>query len=183
MTQGRNLKFDFQGFQEFNDLVEKIQNEFGIKDSAKILVNAVRHSLRPTLSTAQSLLEPGHGLDTGALRASLQIEARQPNAKDKRSKYYRPGEIVIGRVSTAPGNKLKKKSFFNLHNTKSNIKQIGIESDGRAMFTEFGTAKESAKPFLRPALEYTAPVILDSLSNELGSALEKYRSKHMKDMT
>ena len=178
MTQSRNLKFDFQGFEEFNDLVEKIQSEFGEKDSAKILVSAVRHSLRPTLSTAKSLLEPGHGLDTGALRASLQIEARKPNSKDRNSKYYSPGEIVIGRVSTAPGNRLKKKSFFNLHNTKSNIKQIGIGSDGRAMFTEFGTAKESAKPYLRPALEHTATAILDSLSIELGSALEKYKSKH-----
>jgi len=40
-----------------------------------------------------------------------------------------------------------------------------------------------AKPFLRPALETNSPAILDSLSKDMGGALEKYRSKHMKDMT
>jgi len=172
------VKIDFEGWEEFTDLVNEIQDDFGPKDSKTILVSAIRHSLRPTLSTAKALLEPGHGLDTGALRASLQIEARKPNSKDRNSKYYSPGEIVIGRVSTAPGNKLKKKSFFNLHNTKSNIKQIGIESDGRAMFTEFGTHKEAPRQYLRPALENTSVAILDNLGTELGSALEKYKSKH-----
>jgi len=54
--------------------------------------------------------------------------------------------------------------------------------DGRTIANEFGTAKMPAKPFLRPALESNVPTVLASLSDDFGSSLEKYRSKHMKEI-
>lgn len=171
-----DLTFTFEGFQEFEDLVNQIGDDYGEKDQRKILQTAIRNSLKPVLAMARELCPK----DTGGLAASLQIEARKPNSKDKRSKYAIPTEIVIGRVTTAPGQKLAKIRFHNLHNTKSNIKQIGMESDGRAMFSEFGTAKEAPHPYLRPALERMSPTVLSTLGDDLGKALEKYKSKYNK---
>jgi hypothetical protein len=177
----KSVTFEFEGWQEFQELCDQIEEDYGPDDQRKILRTAVRNSLRPVLEMAQSLVPK----DTGALAASLQIEARKPTAKDKRSKYAVPTEIIIGRVTTAPGSKLAKKRFHNLHNTKSNIKQVGIESDGRAMFMEFGFHDKNGvyhapHPYLRPAMERMSPQVLQIIGGELGKALESYKSKHNK---
>ena len=170
--------FKFEGFQEFEQLINQIEDDFGPKDQNNILRNGARKAMKPALNTARELVRK----DTGQLAATLQIEARKPTNKDKHSRYVSPTEIVIARVSVAPGSKFHPKTFHNLHSGKGTIKQYAV-MDARTVANEFGTAKMPAKPFLRPALETNSPAILDSLSKDMGGALEKYRSKHMKDMT
>ena len=167
------LSVQFEGMQEFTEMLDKIKDDFSEKDSQKILNNAVKLAMQPVLSTAKALVPK----DTGALMASLRIEVRKPTTRDKKSIYVNPSDVVIGTVTTAPGKVLAKKSFTNL---KTKKKQKGIESDARAIANEFGTGKMAAHPFMRPAIESTAPQTLGSLSNSLSTALDKYRSKYNK---
>jgi len=164
------VTFKIEGMKEFENLVKEIQEDFGEKDQKKILNKAVRKSMQSVLNTAK-VRAP---VDTGALQASLRLEVRKPSRKDKRSKYVEPTDIVIGNVTTAPGNVLAKKRFMNV---KSGKIQQGIESDARAIANEFGTAKMPANPFLRPAMESQAGSVVNSLADSLGSVLTKYRSK------
>jgi HK97 gp10 family phage protein len=116
-------------------------------------------------------------VDTGALQASLQIEARKPNNKDRRSKYISQTDVAIAAITTAPGKKLAKTKF---QNQRTGATQIGIKSDARVAAMEFGTAKVAAKPFLRPSLESNKTNITNDLGKSLGDALEKYKARQAK---
>jgi HK97 gp10 family phage protein len=170
-----SVKIGVEGVQELQNLFDEMANELGPKDSQRILNKAVRTSMIPVLNSARQLAP----VDTGALRASLQIEVRKPNRKDKRSKYVSENDTVIGLVTTAPASKLAKTKFKNMR-TESKFMQIGIASDARAVANEFGTAKMPAQPFMRPALESNAQNVVNSLSVNIATALRKYKSKHMK---
>lgn len=170
------ISVKFTGIKEFTEMVDQMKEDFSEKDSRRILNQAVRIAMAPVLATAKSLVRK----DTGALEASLRIEVRKPNAKDKKSVYVHPGDVVIGTVTTAPASVLAKKKFLNRKNTKSKIKQVGITSDARAIANEFGTANMAARPFMRPALESSAQGALDLLAGSLRTVLEKYRAKNTK---
>ena len=170
-----SVLFKVKGFQEFEDLLLQIRDDFGVKDAKNILKTAVKDAMTPVLLTAKSLV----AVDTGALRESLRIEARSPNRRDKNSRYVLDTDTIIGTVTTAPGNVLARRSFHNLHNKKSKIKQVGIPSDARANVQEHGSYKMAAHPFLRPALESQGANAASSLGEKLGKRLEQYRSKHM----
>jgi HK97 gp10 family phage protein len=167
------VKIAFYGQQEFTEVLREMQDDFGAKDQKKILSSAMRVAMKPVLSRAKSLVHS----DTGALAASLRIEARKPTQKDKNSVYVSPTDTVIGTVTTASGKQLAKKTFKNL---KTGKKQKGIESDARAYANEFGTHKMAAKPFLRPALESSSPEMLNLLTESLRTAISKYQAKQPK---
>lgn len=164
------VTFQIEGMKEFEQLIQEMQEDFGEKDQKKILNKAVRKSMASVLSAAKTRSP----VDTGALQASLRLEVRKPSRKDKRSKYVMPTDIVIGNVTTAPGKVLAKKRFMNV---KTGKVQKGIESDGRAIANEFGTASMPANPFLRPAMESQAGNVVNSLADSLKAVLTKYRSK------
>jgi HK97 gp10 family phage protein len=164
------VSVQFTGVQEFEELINEMQDDFGIKDQKKILTAAVRKSMAPVLSKARQLVP----VDTGGLQASLRISAKKPSRKDKRSMYVNDSDVVIGSVTTASGKQLAKKKFTNV---KTGQKQIGIESDARAIANEFGTAQIAAKPYMRPALESTTTAVLSELGDNLRAQLLKYKSR------
>jgi HK97 gp10 family phage protein len=164
------VSVQFTGVKEFEELLTEMQNDFGVKDQKKILTAAVRKSMAPVLSKARQLAP----IETGGLRASLRIEARKPSRKDQKSIYVNPSDVVIGTVTTGSGKQLAKKKFTNI---KTGQKQIGIESDGRAIANEFGTAKMAAKPYMRPSLESTTSAVLTELGDNLKTQLLKYKSR------
>lgn len=170
-----SVKFEMEGVQELQDLLSQMRDELGEKDSKRILSRVVRLSMTPVLETARSLAPE----DTGALKASLQIEARKPTRRDKRSKYVSEHDTVIGLVTTAPGKKLARIAFKN-QKTDSKFLQIGIKSDARAVANEFGTARMDAKPFMRPALESKSQEVANSLATSLRQVLEKYKARQAK---
>jgi len=185
-SKGFSIKWE--GFKDFQDLLDEIEDDFGPKDTKKILRNATREAMKPVLQAAKVNLE--RNIDTGQLIASLQIESRAPTAKDKRSAYTTPTMIMISRVTVAPGTKFvpdsegKKTKFFTktFKNVKTGEKQH-THSDARAYAIEFGTArwlKGEGMPYMRPALENNAVFVTNELGSNLGRALEKYRSKTMK---
>lgn len=169
---------NFEGFQEFDELLTSMIDDIGQKDARGVLRKAVKNAMEPVLLHAK-FHAPN---DTGALSASLQLEARKPSRKDKRSKYIDEGDTVISAVTTAPGWKLAKTKFHNRYNKKSGIQQVGIKSDARAVAMEFGTANVAAQPFMRPAMESNATGVLNLLSNELKSELERYKARAARRM-
>jgi HK97 gp10 family phage protein len=176
MAKSELFWFEYDGFEELNETFNELLNDFGEKDQKSILRATIREALQPVLAETK-MRAP---VDTGALQASLRIEARKPNSKDKRSRYYNPGQVVVGFVTTAPGKVLAKTSFFNRKNTKSNIKQVGIPSDARANVQEFGSYKMAAHPYMRVSLESNAQTVTNTVGKNLRNALEKYKAKQMR---
>jgi HK97 gp10 family phage protein len=167
------ITFEFKGFKELEEVFAEIQNDFGEKDQKKILVSGVRQAMKPVLAMAR-MRAP---VDTGALSQSLRIEARKPTFKDKRSRYYNPGQVAMALVTTAPGNVLAKKKWKN---KKTGGKETGIPSDARANVQEFGSYKMPAHPYMRTSLESQSQAVTNDLGNNLGLALQKYKAKNSK---
>jgi HK97 gp10 family phage protein len=167
------ISFEFKGYKELEQVFSEIQDDFGIKDQKKILVSGVRQAMKPVLSVAR-MRAP---VDTGALSQSLRIEARKPNSKDRRSRYFNQGQVAIALVTTAPGNVLAKKKWKN---KKTGTREVGIQSDARANVQEFGSYKMAAHPYMRSSLESQSQSVTDNLGNNLGLALNKYKAKNSK---
>ena len=141
----------------FRELADEIGDK---KANSKILIPAVREAMKPVL--AKAIGEAPE--DTGGLKRSLQIEARRPNRKDKRSKYIANTDTVISLVTTAPGKKLAK---------------LGIKSDARAIAQEFGTARNPAHPYLRAALESQSTSVVNNLAGILARRIDKYKKANL----
>ena len=157
-----------EGAEALLATLQEIASDFGIAKADKFLVGAARASMRSVLTRAKQLVP----VDSGALRASLQVEARRPSQRDKRSQYVNQSDVAVAFVTTASGKKLQKKKFTNQRTGKS---QVGIASDARAIALEFGTRKLSAKPYLRPALESQQTSVVSNLASNLAVQLERYR--------
>ena len=171
------VTYQIEGLKELDEVLKQLEDDFGKKDASQILTKALKKAMVPVLLTAKALVPT----DTTALRNSLQIEARKPTSRDRRSKYVNQGDVAIASVTTAPGWKLAKTSYLNWRTKKKAVnkemKTIGITSDARATAVEFGTARMSAQPFLRPALEGAGGYALKILGGELDTQLKRYKAR------
>ena len=147
--------------------------------------------MKIVLAAAKANLVPGHGLDTGQLKRTLTVGARATKKKDWNSRYVNKGDIVVATVSA----KLRKKYVEG--------QSVGDVSDGRAIFTEygtknkntsvakekgmskrahlelqreFGTVRQAPRPYLRPALEKNKEAVVQKLGDEIARILAKYKS-------
>lgn len=177
--------FKIEGFEELRQTFQELENDFGKKDSKRIILRGIRKALESTLTLAKAEVSK----NTGALEASLQIEARHVTSKDRGSKYVEATDDFIGAVTTASGRKLATTKFVNLKSPEAKkprkgknaaIMQVGVNSDARAAALEFGTAKMSARPFLRVSLETTREQVVESLGQTIKQALEQYKSRAAK---
>lgn len=140
-----------EGFDDFEDLLIQISDEFGYKQSARnVLVPAVKTAMEAIVPIAKGLAH----VRTGKMRDSIRVDGRIPNQKDKKSYYYSEGDAALGVVS---------------------VKQSKV-----SLGEEFGTANKAGKPFLRPALESNQELVLRRLSTVLAYRLEHYRAKKSK---
>jgi hypothetical protein len=173
-----------EGIGEVDKALRQLEADFGQKESAKrVLVPAVRESLRPVLNQAIANAPK----ETGGLALSLQIEARRPTSRDRRSKYITQTDTVIGAVTTASAKKLAKMSEGKgLLSARRKLKKLGFEnaeaftgvaSDARAIAQEFGTAGHPRPGYLRPALEANAQASVNNLAQILARRINEYRSK------
>lgn len=164
----------------FNELAEEIGDK---KATSKVLVPAVREAMQPVLNQAVA----NAPIDTGALKLTLQVEARRPTRRDKRSKYISDTDAVIAAVTTASGKKLAQMSEGKgLLRARRKLKKLGVDnvesfmgirSDARAIAQEFGSAHNPAHPFLRPAMESQAPDTAKRLGEIIGRRLNQYKAK------
>lgn len=167
--------------QAFAELADEIGDK---KATSKVLVPAAREAMQPVLRQAQSLAP----VDTGALFLSLQVEARRPTKRDRRSKYITETDTVIATVTTASGKKLKqmsegkglirsKRKLAKMYGEKVANEFTGIPSDARAMAQEFGTAHNPAKSYLRPAIESQSQATVNRLSEILARRIAQFKAK------
>lgn len=175
-----------EGIGDVMSAFDELAQEIGDKKArSKVLIPAAREAMRPVLTMAQQRAP----VDTGTLRLLLQVEARRPNSRDKRSKYITRNDAVIATVTTASGKKMKamsegkglersKKRLLKLGATREQAEAFqGFESDARAIAQEFGTAKMAAQPYLRPALESQSQQTVNRLADELRKYISKFRAK------
>ena len=155
------MSVKLEGVGNVQAIFQELANEIGDKKAtSKILIPAVREAMKPVLAKARA----DAPVDTGGLKRSLQVEARRPNRKDKRSKYIANTDTVISLVTTAPGKKLAK---------------LGIKSDARAIAQEFGTARNPAHPYLRAALESQSTSVVNNLAGILARRIDKYKKANL----
>jgi HK97 gp10 family phage protein len=175
-----------QGIGDVERAFKALEEEIGDKAArSKVLIPAVRDAMRPVLAAAQAKAP----MDTGGLKLSLQLEARRPTKKDRRSKYVTETDTVIAAVTTASGKKLKQMSQGKgLKTARRRLVKMGmnadqasqftgIQSDARTIAQEFGTAQHGAQPYLRPALESLAQSTISTLSAKLAQHIEKFRKR------
>jgi hypothetical protein len=179
--------FEIRGLKETLEVFEELRNDIGDKKStSKILIPAVREAMKPVLAMAKALSPKG---DTHLLVDSLYITARRPSGKDKQSRYIKYQDSVISLVSTKPIPKSLKNKFKASHGDfkgaeykrakKAFFASQGYIPDGRAAANEFGTAKMSAKPFLRISLESQAQAVSATLGQILKQKIEQYKAKNI----
>jgi hypothetical protein len=173
-----------EGIGDVDQALRNLEADFGQKESAKrVLVPAVREAMKPVLAAAIQNAPK----DTMGLVLSLQIEARRPTARDRRSKYITATDTVMAAVTTASGKKLARMSEGKgLIAARKRLKKMGfenaesftgIESDARAIAQEFGTARHGAKPYLRPALEANSQSTVTRLADILKRRIAEFRAK------
>tara|TARA_R110000868_G_scaffold169212_1_gene404167 strand:+ start:138 stop:611 length:474 start_codon:yes stop_codon:yes gene_type:complete len=156
-----SVSIKLEGIGSVQAVFRELADEIGDKKAnSKILIPAVREAMKPVLAKART----DAPVDTGGLKRSLQVEARRPNRRDKRSKYIANTDTVISLVTTAPGKKLAK---------------LGIKSDARAIAQEFGTAKHPAHPYLRVALESQSTSVVNNLAQILARRIDKYKKANL----
>ena len=176
--------FKIEGLKDVLAAFEELALEIGDKKAnSKILVPAAREAMQPVLTQAVA----NAPMDTGALKLTLQVEARRPSKRDKRSKYISQTDSVIAVVTTAPGKKLKAMSEgAGLLRSRQRLKRMGVansetfmgvKSDARAIAQEFGSAHNPAHPYLRPAMESQAPQTATRLGEIIGKRLNQYKAK------
>lgn len=141
------------GFKELEDVLVQMGEEMGYDEPAKkVLIPAVRSAVEPVLARARALA-PYDESNTSDhhMRDTLKIAARKPNKKDMQSSY--------------------------IHDTDAAIATVTVRTDKRAISQEFGNARVSPQPFLRPALESQSEQVINRLGTFLAYKLSQYKSK------
>ena len=182
------VTYKIEGLKSVLAAFEELASEIGDKKArSSILVPAAREAMKPVLTMAQMNAPK----DTGDLSRTMQIEARRPTKRDIRSKYIKENDTVIALVTTKAFKKKLKKEFYEKNaalyesdiaqykrKLKEAKRQEGVLSDARAIAQEFGTARNGAQPFLRPALESQANQTAKRLGEILARRISKYRIKN-----
>ena len=178
------ITIKFEGMAAVNQALDELAQDIGDKKArSKVLIPAVREAMGPVLTSART----NSPVDTGGLALSLQIEARRPTKRDRRSKYITETDAIIATVTTASGKKLKQMSTGKgLEKSRKRLRKMGvvgwqnftgIASDARAGAQEFGSAHNPAHPYLRPALESNATNVVQRLIAILNRRISEYRMK------
>ena len=133
----------------------------------------------------QALLEMGNALAGkelfgGLMDAALPIQkAAQALAPVADKPHYQYTRKKGQRIQIQPGNLRKSIRRKRLKSRDGQTgAQVGISWTGRAFygrFREFGTSKEPAKPFLRPAFEAKKDDALRIFRGRLETRIEKQR--------
>lgn len=154
--------------------------------------NSVEFEVRGLQELEQALLEVGNSCAGSALFGAL-MAAALPMQKatqalapisDRPHYRYKKGKKGKGekeKTLTQPGNLRKNISRKRLKSGRGETgAEVGISWRGNAFygrFVEFGTSKQAAKPFLRPAFDAKKEESLTIFKEKLAANIEKQRQK------
>ena len=145
--------FRMEGFAELEEQLLAVGQMYRTDLVARqTLVKAANAAMMPVLYAA-GMDAPYDSKSNGPihLRNTIRLDSRIPTAADKRSDYVKETDAVISVVSA-------KKSAVSLSQ-------------------EFGNARTTAQPFLRPALDSHAEQVVESLRSELSTIIPEYVAK------
>jgi HK97 gp10 family phage protein len=140
--------FEIEGLKE----LEKALLDLGPELGFKTLRSAGREAMKPVLASAQKNVH----VDSGDTHDALAISAKK--GKGNTSVF-----INVGATKTKATKKQGGRKFVNVNQ--------------KVIAQEFGTKKQEADPFLRPALENNANKVLSGLKNSLADKIEKAAKK------
>jgi HK97 gp10 family phage protein len=178
------VSFKLEGIGSVHAAFQELVNEIGDKNArSKILIPAVREAMKPVLAAAKTLAPK----DTTQLANTLTLSARRPTNKDRKSKYITQSDTVIAIVTTKAFPKKKRQAFYEENKTlyesdkkayakkfKKFAQSINFPYDARAIAQEFGTARNPAHSFMRPALESQSQATVKKLGEVLARRINEY---------
>jgi HK97 gp10 family phage protein len=171
-----------EGMDALFKAMDELSQEITKGKTARIWKNSMRYAFEPVKDTAKMIIE-GRSRDTGQLANSLYMSVHKPTARDKRSGSYM-GETYMARVSIRAAREESQHRTTTYTTKKGKTitkKYVAFHGSNRpvAMALEFGTAKMSAEPFFRSALEAN----IQRVQQRLASALwrELTYGKYAKD--
>ena len=165
------MKLSVDGFEDLFKQMDELTKEIGKGKTDRIWRNALKYAMQPVLEKAKAFAPK----DTGQLADHLYLKVQKPQNRDKASKYY-DGEMFMARVTLNPKrDESTKKTVLNKRGKFQTFyvnKPVGLSQ-------EFGNAKTSAQPFLRPALESSAQQVTERLGQAIWSEMNwgKYARK------
>jgi HK97 gp10 family phage protein len=145
--------FQMEGFAELEQQLLAVGQMYRTDLVARqTLSKAANVAMMPVLYAA-AMDAPYDSKSTGPihLRNTIRLDSRIPTEADKRSDYVSDTDAVISVVSA-------KKSAVSLSQ-------------------EFGNARTTAQPFLRPALDSHAEQVIESLRSQLSTIIPEYVAK------
>lgn len=140
------------GFDEFDKILDQMGQEFGYTDvNKRTLIPALRNALRIAEPLSKSLARK----DTGEMVSTINVIAKRPTDRDKESKY--------------------------IYDTDAAYAMLSAKISDVSLGEEFGTAKKTGQPFIRPAIERNQSEIIEKLAEELKKLIDKYQARKSKD--
>ena len=178
-----SVSIKLEGIGNVHAAFESLSQQVGDKNArSKILIPAVREAMKTVLQAAKTLAPK----DTTQLANTLTLSARRPTNKDRRSKYITQQDTVIAIVTTKAFPKKKRQEFYEENEQlwktdqkdyskkfKKFAQSINFPYDARAIAQEFGTARNPAHPFMRPALESQAQATVTKLGEILARRMRE----------
>jgi len=131
--------------------------ELGVQLGVKTLAKAARKAFLPVLTDARSLVP----VDSGALRDALKVSVKKPKGGE--------AVVVVG-ILVGAGRAAQARvaaAAFGEAQSKA------LPPARRWHFIELGTSHTAAHPFLRPALDRNASVVLAALKEEIAKGIEQ----------
>lgn len=158
---------EIRGYREIDHLLATLPNAL----SRKLMFSALRKSGNILVKAARAILK-AKTKGKGLLARSIGM------VTDTFSTY--PAVWIGPRHLAGRGAHSLKNSPLALKKTKSRIASAlkGGFQGWRAHFIEFGTVKQPAKPFMRPAYDQNKDRIIDSIAGNFGDAVHKYMEKN-----
>ena len=144
------ITLDVRGLDGLQQQLDELQD---VTLAVKALAAAARKAFKPVLETAKALVP----VDSGDTREALRLAVKKP----------RGGEpvVVVGLKILA---------------TKTKETVLELSPARRWHWIEFGTAHMAAHPFLRPALDQNAQLVLDLLRVELNKSIARIKKRAAK---
>lgn len=152
------IELKVRGLIDLQDQLVALGNELGIK----ALAAAARKAFMPVLAAAKAMVP----VDSGALRDSLKVTVKKPKGGE--------AVVVVG-IRIGRGQGAKQASVAAAAFGEAQIDKLPPAR--RWHFIELGTADLAPHPFLRPALDSNAQVVLDALKEELAKGIARAQKK------
>lgn len=155
-----SVEFKAEGFDELYRAMDELAEEIGKGKTDRIWRNSLRYAMEPVLQDAKTYAPE----DTGQLADRIYMKVHRPMARDKAGQRY-DGEMYMARVTSSP---IRDESRLKvILNKRGKFQSVWANKRPVAISHEFGNAKTSIKPFLRPALQHN----IDRVISRLGQAI------------